>query len=389
MFLKELKIINFRNYHKLTLHLKNGINILYGENGQGKTNLLESIYFLGITKSHRFSSDQELIYYGENALKVSGKIKNNNLSKKLEITLLDGQKKHKCDSNNIRKVNEYMTHLNVIIFYPEDLEIIKGSPKIRRKYVDTELSQLNRSYCSVINDFQKILKMRNEYLKNPNFDDNYFEILDQYFIQKCEIIYKMRDRFIKKINEYAPSIYKDIMKIDNFHISYKKNDFEEEVITKEMLLNCSKKMRYKEKLYGTTLFGPQRDDIEFFIGENSMKYFASQGQQRAAVLSLKLSEIEIFKKNTGETPILLLDDVFSELDKKKKNNLLKYIEDGIIEVNRPLEEENTETAEERRKKFTKQFTVDVKEQNIEGQLKKSINPEKDNKKSSGFYTRNR
>lgn len=329
MFLKELKVVNFRNYKKLTLQLKNGINILYGENGQGKTNLLESIYFLGITKSHRFSSDQELIYHGENTLKVSGKIKNNGLSKKLEITLSDGQKKYKCDSNNIKKVSEYMSHLNVIIFYPEDLEIIKGSPKIRRKYVDTELSQLNRGYCAVINDFQKILKMRNEYLKNSNFDDNYFEILDQYFIQKCEIIYKMRNRFINKINEYVPSIYKDIMKIDNFHISYKKNDFEEEKVTAEMLLNYSKKIRSKEKLYGTTLFGPQRDDIEFFIGENSMKYFASQGQQRAAVLALKLSEIEIFKKNTGKTPILLLDDVFSELDKKKKNNLLKYIEDDI------------------------------------------------------------
>ena len=329
MFLKELKIVNFRNYHKLTLHLKNGINILYGENGQGKTNLLESIYFLGITKSHRFSSDQELILHDQNTLKVSGKVKNNDLIKKLEITLVDGQKRFKCDLNHVKKLNEYMSHLNVIIFYPEDLEIIKGSPKIRRKYVDTELSQLNQSYCAISNDFQKLLKMRNEYLKNSNFDENYFDILDQYFIDKCLVIYKMRDRFVKKINEYAPSIYKDIMKIDNFHIFYKKNDFDEEIVTKEMLLNCSKKMRSKERLYGTTLFGPQRDDIEFFIGENSMKYFASQGQQRVAVLALKLSEIEIFKNSTGETPILLLDDVFSELDKKKKNNLLKYIEDGI------------------------------------------------------------
>ena len=329
MYLKDLNIVNFRNYHKLTLHLKNGVNILYGENGQGKTNLLESIYFLGVTKSHRFTSDQDLIFHGKSNLKVSGKVKTNTLSKQLEISLFDGQKRLKCDSNVIKKNNEYMSYLNVIIFYPEDLEIIKGSPKIRRKYIDTELSQLHQGYCSVVNDFQKLLKMRNEYLKNSNFDENYFEILNQYFIDKCLIIYKMRNKFIKKINEFAPEIYKDIMKIEDFHVVYSKNDFDEDVVTKEMLENYSKKIRSKEKMYGTTLFGPQRDDVEFYIGENSMKFFASQGQQRAAVLALKLSEIEIFKKSTNETPILLLDDVFSELDKKKKNNLLKYIEEGV------------------------------------------------------------
>ena len=263
-------------------------------------------------------------------MKICGKVKTKNIIKNLEISFMKNEKVLKCDKKIINKASDYLTNLNVIIFYPEDLEIIKGSPKNRRKYIDTELSQLNRSYCIILNEFNKLLRMRNEYLKNETFDENYFEILNDYYIEKAMILYKMRSKFVDRLNDLSPFIYQDIMKIEGFHLEYRINDFDfEGNFDKQKVVDYSKKIRAKELLYKTTLFGPQRDDLEFYLGENNMKFFASQGQQRAAVLALKLSEIEIFYKNTDEKPILLLDDVFSELDKKKKNNLLKYIENNV------------------------------------------------------------
>ncbi|MDD3340696.1 MAG: DNA replication/repair protein RecF [Bacilli bacterium] len=330
MILKELNIVNFRNYDSLSLKLHDNINIIYGDNGQGKSNLLESIYVLGLTKSHRLFIDEHLIKEGSVFSKIKGIVETNGIKKNLEIVLKDKQKEFKVDTDPIKKVGDYITNLSVIIFYPEDLEIIKGSPSIRRKFINTEMSQLQQGYYAVLNDYNRLLKMRNEYLKNPKFDSVYFEILTNHFIDKAYIIYKMRQKFISRINEYAESIYENIMQIKNFKIEYEISEplsFEKD--GKTNIYNYYKKVQEKEILYQKTLFGPHRDDIIFYIGTQDMKSYASQGQQRVAVLAFKLALLELFKKYKEENPILLLDDVFSELDHGKKINLLSYIGDNI------------------------------------------------------------
>lgn len=336
MVLNNIEIFQFRNYDHLELKLKEGINIIYGNNAQGKTNLLESIYVLGLTKSHRSFIDNSLIKDGMKVAKIKGSLKINTLPIKLEIIINNKNKKLKIDENDIKKVSDYISNMNIIIFYPEDLELIKGSPSIRRRFLNLEISQLNSTYLNIYNEYSKIIKIRNEYLKKINkginIDENYFNILNQYLIDKAIYIYRERNKLLKMLNKYSKEIFKNLSGIDNFNIKYKtsveldnKNDLELKKIFEEKL----QKLRPTEIKLGVTLLGPHRDDFEFYIGNNNLKNYGSQGQQRMAVLSIKLSEINIFKSTKNTNPILLLDDVFSELDDNKKNNLLSYISEDI------------------------------------------------------------
>jgi len=335
MYIKKLKLHDFRNYKSLNVTLTKGINIIYGENAQGKTNLLESIYVLGLTKSHRSFIDNNLINNSGKYLTIEGIVNTNKIDNKLNIYIDNKTKVLKFNNNTIKKISDYISLMNIIIFYPDDLELIKGSPQIRRKYINLELSQLYSNYFILINEYNKILKFRNEYLKKINKkiskDITYIEILTGYLIDKSIMIYKMRDKFIKKVNEYCGDIYKDIMDLEGFSINYKTNieiDLKDSNIKNYLKEEYNKKLDYDIKLCSTSI-GPHKDDIEFFLGDKNLKFYGSQGQQRIAVLALKLAEIEIFKKYKETTPILLLDDIFSELDDKKKNNLLKYISRNI------------------------------------------------------------
>lgn len=331
MILKQLNLINFRNYENLKLKFYKGINILYGSNAQGKTNLLESIYFLGMTRSHRPSINNNLILNFKDYSIVNGKINKNNIDYDLNIKFDFNKKILSIDNNNIKRVSDYISNLNIIIFCPDDLELIKSSPQVRRKFLNLELSQLYSNYYIILNEYNKLLKIRNNYLKklnkNQNIDKNYFEILNNYLVEKAILIYKMRFKFINKINEFSGSIYKNIMNIDNYFIKYKPNidiDILDKNLKDKLLSYLNKNINLDIKLCATSI-GPHKDDIEFYILDKNLKLYGSQGQQRAAVLTLKLAEIELFKKYKEDTPILLLDDIFSELDDKKKNNLLKYI----------------------------------------------------------------
>ena len=335
MYLKKIKLNNFRNYKNLFFSLTKGINIIYGENAQGKTNLLESIYVLGITKSHRSFIDNSLINNNSDYLTIEGVISEKKIESKLSIYIDNKSKILKYNNNLVKKVSDYISIMNIIIFSPDDLEIIKSSPQIRRKYINLELSQLYSNYFILINEFNKILKLRNEYLKKIykriSVDKNYINILTSYLIDKSILIYKMRNKYINKINEYCTDIFKDIMNLDGFNIKYKKSiDFDlNNPNFKEYLMNeYNNKLDYDIKICSTSM-GPHKDDIEFYLGDKNLKFYGSQGQQRVAVLALKLAEIEIFKKYKESTPILLLDDIFSELDDIKKNNLLKYISRDI------------------------------------------------------------
>ncbi|MDD2518324.1 MAG: DNA replication/repair protein RecF [Bacilli bacterium] len=336
MIIKSIKITNFRNYTDLNISFSPNINIIYGDNGQGKTNLLESIYVLGITKSHKLLIDNYLIKNNAKFARVSGIIQDELLSTKLEVILEQKRKQLKVDENLVRKASDYISKMSIIIFYPEDLELIKGSPSLRRRYLNVQLSQIHKNYLNVLNDYNKLLKQRNEMLKNfpktKTMDNNYFEIITESLIDRGSRIYRYRDNYIKNINKNIDEIYESIMNIPKFNIIYKpifniknfeinslKNEFQEQL----------KKSRESELKIGMTLIGPHRDDFDFMINDLNLKTYGSQGQQRAAVLSLKLSEIPIFKSYKNTYPILLLDDVFSELDDSKKNNLLKYITNNI------------------------------------------------------------
>ncbi len=336
MILKQLKITNFRNYKSLNIDLSNKINIIYGQNAQGKTNILESIYVLGLTKSHRSFIDEDLIKSGELSAKILGNIEKDSIISTFEIILNRKKKQYKIDNDDIKRTSDYISNMNIIIFYPEDLDLIKGSPNIRRKYLNLELSQLYNNYYRVLNDYNKLLKIRNEYLKriqkNIQIDKNYFDIITEYLIDKATFIYRARNKFINKINNYASNIYKEIMKLDNFYLRYKTNfefkDYSEIEIKEQLKAKFNSEINNEIKL-GNTLYGPHRDEFEFYLDNNNLKSYGSQGQQRLAVITIKLAEIEIFKKHSKTSPILLLDDVFSELDDEKKNNLLKYIKDDI------------------------------------------------------------
>lgn len=331
MHLKEISITNFRNYSQLHLNFPIGRTIIYGNNAQGKTNLLESIYVLGLTKSHRSYVDQTLMKEGEEVARIEGKFCIMDMDTTLELAFNSKRKILKVDSNQIKKVGEYVSKINIIIFYPEDLDLIKGTPSTRRRYLNLELSQLNNQYLKNLNDFTKLLQMRNDYLKNTDkrfFDENYFNVLNQYYIEKSINIYRIRKKYIDKINSIVGTIFESIADTSGFKIKYQPN-FEIEDYNKDNLEKCMKEALQKESenefRLRTTLIGPHRDDIVFYLNDKNIKEYGSQGQQRMAILALKLSEIDIFKQSTGSYPILLLDDVFSELDENKRNNLLSSL----------------------------------------------------------------
>lgn len=331
MILKNISIVNFRNYKKLDLELNKKINIIYGHNGQGKTNILESIYVLALTKSHRSFIDNTLIKNGEEKAVVKGTLKKN-MSYNLEILIGKTKKQVKIDNSVEPKLSTYIDKMNVIIFSSEDLDLIKGSPGERRKYINLELSQLSSNYYNALNDFEKLLKIRNESLKKINnmetVDLNYFNILTDYLINKSIFIYQMRNQYLKKLNDICPNIFKEISGLEGFNIKYKPsieiNSFDKDSI-KTALLETYKDNYEKEISSKMTLYGPHRDDFEFCLVNDNLRDFGSQGQQKMAVLALKLSEIEVFSDYKKTSPIILLDDVFSDLDSTKKNNLLKHI----------------------------------------------------------------
>lgn len=379
MILKQLSVKNFRNYSSANINLSSKINIFFGQNAQGKTNLLESIYFLSFTKSHRSFIDNTLIKNGEKYLKITGILKNNSPFKtKLEIVLEKDKKSIYVDDDVYKKVGDYITKLNIIIFYPDDLDIIKGSPNIRRRYLNSEISQYDNNYLILLNKFRKIQKMRNDYLKkmsiNNNYDEQYFFIMNDYYIDSSLKIFKIRNNFINEINEVIENIFYDLTGLKGFHVDYKNSlnimDFNN--LDNNSIINI-----FKEKMHnnldseirvGSSLIGPHKDDIEFYLNDLNLKNYGSQGQQRLAVLTVKLAEIEILKKHNLETPILLLDDVFSELDDEKKNRLLKYISKDIQTI---ITTTDLKNIDKKIKKKSKLFEIE------NGNIKRVMEEEKD------------
>jgi len=242
----------------------------------------------------------------------------------------------KVNNDNIKRVSDYVSKINIIIFYPDDLELVKGSPSVRRRFINLEISQLYGNYLNILAEYNQILKLRNDYIKllnqGQNVDLNYFQVLTDCYVEKSILIYQYRYKFIEKLNEVSKKIFYDISLLDGFNIKYKTSfnfDSYDTETMKNLILEKVKRAYNTEIKLKSTLYGPHKDDLEFYIGDKNIKNYGSQGQQRMTVLALKLSEIRIFEEVTGKYPILLLDDVFSELDEIRKNNLLKYIQQNI------------------------------------------------------------
>ena len=312
------------------------MNIFIGNNAQGKTNILESIVILALTKSHRIGISPNIIKFGKKKAKINGVVRKDKIINKLGVEITENNKKLMINLDEIKKVSDYISNLNVIVFTPDDLDIIKGSPSIRRNLLNIELSQISKVYLNTYNEYNKLLKTRNEYLKlllsNSIADKKYLDVITDKLIDKAIIIYKKRKEFIDKINESINDNYESITNDKVLSIKYIPNieieEFNDENISK--VLKNKYESRYQKELnYGMTLYGPHRDDFEFILNEENLKYFGSQGQQKTAIISFKLAEIPIFEEYCNTKPILLLDDIFSELDVKKINKLLKLISNDI------------------------------------------------------------
>lgn len=326
MYLKRVSLKNFRNYSNIKISFNKGINIIYGDNAQGKTNLLESIYVLGLTNTFRNMYDTNLIMQSKGFFKIEGILKDSKLDTSLTIYYDNIKKRMIIDSNEINKVSNYISVMNIILFTPDDLDIIKGAPLVRRKFLNTELSQLYSNYYILLSEYEKILKMRNDYIKRGKIDINYYDIITSFIIEKDILIYKVRKKFIGRINEFCTRIFKDITGLDGFRIVYKPNlDYCDYDYDKNRILELFKEKYDSEFKFFSTYYGVHKDDFEFYLGNTNLKLYGSQGQMRISILTLKLSEIEIFKKWKNTTPILLLDDVFSEIDENKNNNLINYL----------------------------------------------------------------
>ena len=328
MFIKRLQMLNYRNYNVLDISLGPHVNVFMGDNAQGKTNILEGIYYCAFARSHRTSKDRELINWNSDNALLSVTVGRERLDKRIDISILkDGKKAIQINKIKIKKIGELFGNFNVVMFSPEDLKIIKDSPGVRRKFIDMELCQLNPKYYYNLVQYNKVLNERNSILRNKNINK---DILDVYDMQLVEFGYNIiidRLEYIKKLNKYSTKIHSDITsgkeKIEFKYISTIK-DLEN---IKENFHSLLEKNRSRDCERGITSIGPHRDDFTVLINDIDTKSYGSQGQQRTAVLTIKFSSLKIIKELTGEHPVLLLDDVLSELDFSRKRYILSTIGD--------------------------------------------------------------
>ena len=336
MKIKQIKLINFRNLENVELNFINNINIIIGGNGVGKTNILEAVYLNSLTKSFRANNDIELIKFNKDFLTIKTTIKENSYNEKVLYNIDKISKKIYLNSNKITKLSEYIGKYPVVISTPEDVLMIKTSPSNRRDVLNISICQFNKEYFKTLNEYNKLLKLRNDYLKrilvNSNSDMKYFEIITNKLIEKAIYIYIERNKYINSINSYLGSIFEHICLNKNLILKYSPNvditEYDDENISK-ILQKKFKRDFNKEISLGMTISGPHRDDFNFYLDNKDMKFYSSEGQKKMAVISYKLAEIKLFQEQEDKKPIILLDDLFSELDIKNKNRLVKYIPEDL------------------------------------------------------------
>ena len=328
MWIEKININNFRNYKNQEINFSKKINIFYGENAQGKTNIIEAIYLCSMGKSFRTNKDLELIKFKENTAQIEINFQKSDREGNIKMNI-SNNKNILINKIKIKKLSELLGNIHIVIFTPEDINILKGGPQNRRKFLNIMISQLRPNYMHIYNLYKKTLDERNNYLKKikiENANEELLEIWDEQLIKYGKIIADYRKEFIEKIKN----------KIKNIHnnITGNKEDIKIEYIT-----DCLDENKYREFLKerrkldiikGYTTRGVHRDDFQIFLNDLLVNIYGSQGQHRTAMLSLKISELQVIYEEIGENPILLLDDFMSELDEKRRNNFIENIKDTQV-----------------------------------------------------------
>ncbi|AZK45576.1 DNA replication/repair protein RecF [Paenibacillus lentus] len=338
MYVNHLRLEHYRNYETLTLNHFGNVNLLIGRNAQGKTNLLESLFVLALTKSHRTTKDKELIAFGSDHAVIGAEVEKKYGTLNLELRLSQQGKRAKLNGLEQRKLSDFIGALNVVMFAPEDLEIVKGTPGIRRRFLDMEIGQVQPSYLFHLQQYQKVLVQRNNLLKQafgagPEMG-TMLEIWNEQLAEHGVKIIKRRKQFIRKLQKWAEQIHEGITGgLEKLELSYLPSfgeaEEEDEAVLMEQFMIKLSQMKEQEIRRGMTLSGPHRDDLAFHINGNEAQVYGSQGQQRTTALSLKLAEIELIHEEIGEYPILLLDDVLSELDPYRQTQLIETFQSKV------------------------------------------------------------
>ncbi len=329
MKIDSLSLMNFRNYETLNISFGN-LNIIYGLNGSGKTNIVEAIYMLALTKSFRINNDKIMIKKGKIKAKIKGNVLKKNDENEFGVEISNDGKIVTINGEKQDKVSDYVSRINVILFNPSDTRLIDESPSERRKMLNIEISQIYKEYLVVLTNYQRILKQRNFYIRgmyiNGSYTSEYLDILTKKLVEYGKVICKYRQDFIDNINKYIKSNYEKIFGSGTLKIRYVstfKNKSEDDLIKR------FKDNYQKELSVGKTLEGIHHDDIMFILDNNNLKEWGSEGQRKNAIISFKLAEINVINEIKGYYPILILDDLFSELDKEKITNLLGMLDRNV------------------------------------------------------------
>ncbi len=332
MLIEELKLKNFRNYSELTLHPHPGVNLYFGRNGSGKTNLLEAIHYCSLGRSHRISNDANAVKNGEAFALSSVSIRNSLGQREIAVRFHPDETQKKSillDGKKIAKFSDMMGCLRCVIFSPEDLGLIKEGPSLRRRYLDMMISQINRGYFIALQQYRTCMDQRNTLIRNLRAnsyaDTSMLSAFEETMAAPAAVIIRERRRIVSLLSECARETYQRVSDTDEiFRLAYH-SSVKEETEIEEVLCRLFRENREDDIRMGFTSVGPHRDDLILTLNKNQMKQFASQGQIRTAALSMKLSQMQILRDQSGEEPVLLLDDVMSELDRKRRACLIGEI----------------------------------------------------------------
>lgn len=338
MLVKSIVLQHYRNYERIELNTNKRINIFIGNNAQGKTNLLESLFVLALMKSHRTSKDKELIKWEAKEAYLQAIVERKYSTVQLELHISKEGKKAKLNGLKQGKLSKLIGMLNVVMFAPENLEIVKGSPSIRRRFLDMEIGQVQPNYLYQLQQYRNALIQRNNLLKqmwhNETAQTNtMLEIFNEQLVTNGVKIVNKRKQYIKKLQSWAKQIHSNISNdkeglVIDYVNSFARMEEDETILFEQFMLKLTE-MREQEIRRGMTLVGPHRDDLVFYINGKEVQTYGSQGQQRTTALSLKLAEIELIHEEVGEYPILLLDDVLSELDSIRQTQLLEIFQSKV------------------------------------------------------------
>ena len=337
MKIQKIQLKHFRNYSNLEISLGKGINIFYGNNAQGKTNILEAIFLCSIGRSFRTNKEKELIQFGEDLATVQLDFAKKDREGSVKYTI-NPKKSITVNGVKIKRLSELLGNINTVIFTPDDINILKNGPAARRKFLDIYISQLRPNYLYTLNLYGKTLEQRNNYLRLPEKKEEMLEIWDEKLAEYAEIIFHYRQEYIQKIKEKIQKIHQNITEGKEEINLFYRSDFE----NKEQFQKILKNHRKIDFMKGYTSKGIHHDDFEVFLNDKMVNVYGSQGQHRTAMLSLKMAELEVIEEEIGEAPILLLDDFMSELDQTRRKNFLQYIRNAqvIITGTEKMEFEN-------------------------------------------------